>query len=315
MKTPKVFISHSWDDKDRFVLSFAEKLRLKGVDAWVDKWEMLPGDSLIKKVFYEGIQDANAFIIVLSGNSVDKKWVQEELDIAFIKKIEKGCRIIPVIIDDCVVPPPLKSTVWTKIQDLNNYDTELENILMAIYGKTNKPPIGKPPKYVNESLISFNGLSTIDSLIFEAICKKAIHHEREFDIHGTEIFSSLSDYDIKEDIFNESLTMLTHENLIKIRGYISKKSLINLTDFGIEKYISECVPSFFDIEQQVICELVNFDSSKTNLNFAGINSLFLHYVLRNLSNRRLITYNRTLGGTAIIQGISPLLRRLANDTN
>lgn len=48
-KAPKVFISHATPDKDRFVLEFATRLRSNGVDAWVDQWEMNPGDSLLDK--------------------------------------------------------------------------------------------------------------------------------------------------------------------------------------------------------------------------------------------------------------------------
>jgi hypothetical protein len=43
--TPHVFISHASEDKDRFVLRFAERLRSNGVNAWVDIWEVLSGDS------------------------------------------------------------------------------------------------------------------------------------------------------------------------------------------------------------------------------------------------------------------------------
>jgi len=59
---PKVFISHASEDKDRFVLAFAEKLRARGIDAWLDKWEMYPGDSLVEKIFEEGIKQAQAII-------------------------------------------------------------------------------------------------------------------------------------------------------------------------------------------------------------------------------------------------------------
>lgn len=48
--SPKVFVSHASEDKDRFVLEFASRLRHKGIDAWLDKWEMLPGDSLLDKI-------------------------------------------------------------------------------------------------------------------------------------------------------------------------------------------------------------------------------------------------------------------------
>ena len=50
-----------------------------GVDVWLDKWEMCAGDSLIDKIFEDGIKNAEIFIIILSKFSVDKPWVREEL--------------------------------------------------------------------------------------------------------------------------------------------------------------------------------------------------------------------------------------------
>ncbi len=77
---PKVFISHASEDKQRFVVNFAKQLRDNGVDAWLDQWEMKPGDSLVDKIFEEGLKEASAVIIVLSTNSVRKPWVLEELN-------------------------------------------------------------------------------------------------------------------------------------------------------------------------------------------------------------------------------------------
>lgn len=82
--TKKVFISHASEDKERFVTEFAIRLREKGVDVWLDKWEMLPGDSLVEKIFEEGLKEADAVIIVLSQFSVDKPWVLEELNVSVI---------------------------------------------------------------------------------------------------------------------------------------------------------------------------------------------------------------------------------------
>jgi hypothetical protein len=56
---PKLFISHASEDKARFVLPFAEGLRADGIDAWVDRWEIRPGDSLVQKIFDEGIAAAH----------------------------------------------------------------------------------------------------------------------------------------------------------------------------------------------------------------------------------------------------------------
>ena len=61
---------------------------------------MLPGDSLVDKIFGEGIKDAKAVIVVLSNFSVEKPWVREELNAAFVKRINNGSKLIPIVIDD-----------------------------------------------------------------------------------------------------------------------------------------------------------------------------------------------------------------------
>jgi hypothetical protein len=120
----QVFISYARKDKERFVLEFARRLRAHGVDAWIDVWEMLPGDSLVDKVFEEGIKNARAMIIVLSKNSVNRPWVREELNYAFLKRLGGKLRTTPVVIDECEIPEALRSTLWEKIHDSKSYDEE-----------------------------------------------------------------------------------------------------------------------------------------------------------------------------------------------
>lgn len=309
MSSPKVFISHSWDDKDRFVRKFAEKLRARGVDAWVDEWEMLAGDSLVKKVFCEGIQNAEAFLIILSQNSIQKAWVKEELDLAVVKKIEEGTRIIPILIDDCSVPEPLKSTIWVRVHDLNNYQSEFDKILMAIFGQTDKPPLGSPPNYITNSSITFSDLNEIDSIIFNAICKAALKQHKQFQVPLDQVIASIEEFEIEKDIFNESLSVLSHKYLIE-NNYGSS---VNLTNSGLSKYINEKVPEFYEMEKTIIYELINngLESKGGKLDFGSINLMYEHYILQRLKDQGLIGYNRTLGNSAIIQGVSPALKRFA----
>ncbi|HEX3684106.1 MAG TPA: toll/interleukin-1 receptor domain-containing protein [Bryobacteraceae bacterium] len=81
----RVFISHASEDKERFVLRLAEQLREKGIDAWLDPWEMLPGDNLVDKIFNAGLKQSDVVIVVLSNVSVEKPWVQKELSSAVVK--------------------------------------------------------------------------------------------------------------------------------------------------------------------------------------------------------------------------------------
>lgn len=316
MDSPKVFISHSWEDKSRFVLDFGKKLRASGIDAWIDEWEMMAGDSLVKKIFCEGIKNADAFLIVLSHNSVQKKWVNEELDLAVVKKIEEGTRIIPIIIDDCKIPEPLKSTIWVKIKDLQNYQNEFEKIVMAILGQTDKPPLGSIPNYLSNRLGAFSGLNEIDSIIFNAICEEALKQHKQYEIPLDQVFHNVKEYEIEKEIFNESLSVLTHKYLVKAIGGIGfSPTSADLTDSGVSKYINEKVPDFYEMEKSIIYELINkgLESKDSKIDFGGINLLYEHYILQRLNDQNLISYNRTIGNTAIIQYISPVLKRYASE--
>jgi hypothetical protein len=170
---PKVFVSHASEDRQRFVMAFAQRLRENGVDAWLDQWEMKPGDSLVDKIFEEGLGNAHAVVIVLSAASVNKPWVREELNVSVVKRLQKGLKIIPVVIDRCEVPGALQSTLWQQIDDLNQYDAAFERILNAIFDRSAKPPIGeKPAVYAIEPKLS--GMTSADQELLNALYRHEV---------------------------------------------------------------------------------------------------------------------------------------------
>ena len=100
--TPKAFLSYSHADQ-RFAERLAEALMAQGQDIWFDKWDIGPGDSIIRKIFEEGLAKAIAFIVVLSKESVKSRWVKEELDVATLRRIEELIKVIPVLKEDVEV--------------------------------------------------------------------------------------------------------------------------------------------------------------------------------------------------------------------
>jgi TIR domain-containing protein len=143
---PRVFVSHAREDKERFVLDFATKLRSQhDVDAWLDRWEMRPGDSLIQKIFDEGIGQAEAVIVIISEHSINKPWVRKELDVSTVRQIEDDIKLIPVVIGDVEkhqIPASLRDTLWVRIRNLAQYETELSEIVDGIHGRRERPPLG-----------------------------------------------------------------------------------------------------------------------------------------------------------------------------
>lgn len=143
---PKAFISHATEDKDRFVIRFATELRSRGVDAWVDEWEIRAGDSLVDKVFAHGIDRASVFIVVLSEISITKPWVREELDAGMMRRIGAGTKAIPVLLDEVSVPAALQHLRYVSVPRLG-FEGTVDDVLASVFGHPVAPPLGAVPGY------------------------------------------------------------------------------------------------------------------------------------------------------------------------
>ncbi len=148
---PKAFISHSSIDKE-IAERLSRDLIKQGIDAWFSKWEILPGDSLRRKI-EQGISEASHFIVLLTRHSLESEWVQTELDAAMVRKIENECRLLPVLIGISfeAVPLSLRALLCIKLDD---YDDGLSQLIDACYGRSQKPMLGQPKmQSITDSLL------------------------------------------------------------------------------------------------------------------------------------------------------------------
>ena len=314
---PKVFVCHASEDKERFVLDFATKLRSKGIDAWVDKWEILPGDSLINKIFDEGIRNAMAVIVVLSKYSVTKPWVREELNASMVKKIQGSSKVIPIVIDDCQIPECLIPTIWEKIKDLKNYDAELDRIVMSIYGQYNKPPIGTPPSYTQTVIDVIPNLTGIDSLVLKLSCEKAIEIGNPYCIDTTCILEKAKSLDIPREGFLDSLKVLEHGGYIEghwvLGGDIPSFSI---TGDGFEEYAKVYIKDYNQVVKSVIFQIVNQEGIDSQFISSNLNQpqMIIDHILDVLESRELIGLSKSLGIAKHIYSVSPELKRITRET-
>src|ERR1700730_1573769 len=95
--TPNLFLSHAWEDKDTFVRSLAEALRLE-FDVWYDEYALKPGDSLLEKIS-EGLRSCDRGIVVLSRHFFEKPWTQAELNGLFALETKERKILIPIWLD------------------------------------------------------------------------------------------------------------------------------------------------------------------------------------------------------------------------
>lgn len=290
MNAPQVFISHASEDKERFVLKFATRLREKAIDAKVDVWEIYPGDSLVQKIFIEGIGKAEAVIIVLSQFSVSKPWVQEEMDVSVVRKIQEGIKLIPVVIDECEIPACLKATAWQRIKDINDYDKEFERIVMSIYGHQEKPPLGQPPAYAKTLLDSVPGLTKADSIVLRLACEKAIENGYS-SVDVSTILEQVDAFDIKGKEFADALEVLDHKHYIRLARVIGgPPSSFSVTEYGFEQYARAYIPDYPAITRSVVARLVNNNDYDSSIIAEALNQpmMLVNHILNHLAQKRLI---------------------------
>jgi len=240
-KHPKAFVSYSHSDKE-FAHHLAKDLIDSGIDIWIDKWEMLPGDSLIQKIFLEGLDKSDFILILLSTNSIQSKWVKEELNADIIKRIEDMTRVIPIRLDSSDIPLPLRSIFWIDMS--SNYDDQLREIVKTLHGVSEKPKIGSVPDYVTSLKQSVGGLSEEASTIGSILIKNLEENGREKYYAASDLHSIVSFMTIEE--FNDAIEEMEEFQLVKPLKYIgthpynfgqltpSYRLLLRFKDEGLE---------------------------------------------------------------------------------
>lgn len=316
MRAPKVFISHASEDKARFVLSFATELRTAGVDSWVDEWEILPGDSIVRKIFSEGIDGADAIVVVLSRVSVRKSWVQEELDAAVVQRITRETRLIPVVLDGLTpeeVPVSLRHLLWIHA-DQSDVGGAAGRVVDAVFEVNRRPLLQAAPAYVR-ALGTFEGLGAVDSLVLRRVCVEAIESFGE-NFDTAEFVASLEDVDLAPDAALESLEVLHELGYVKILKTLAQGILgmrhFSLTSSGMELYLNST--SDYASSMQTVCTaIVNGGPQGSDEELSaqtGVPRLVVLHVLRVLAARGLVKLSQAFGPSSVYYGVSPRLRRL-----
>ncbi|HCR85165.1 MAG TPA: molecular chaperone Tir [Alphaproteobacteria bacterium] len=318
---PKAFVCHASEDKTPFVIPFATALRSqKGIDAWVDKWEMLPGDSLVDKIFEEGLKEAKAIIIVLSNNSVNKPWVREEINAAFVNRIEKGTKLIPIVIDNCQVPECLKSTLWELVQDINNFQSSLDRVANKILGYTDKPSLATPAQYTADIINNIGGLNKLDNIVFKKIGNYALKNSEGLGepLFIEKIFVENDQFIIPKSDLLDSLKILEEEFYINLSLVLSNEfggiNHMQLTTYGFQAYVEHYLQDYNSFVEKVIISIVNEGKMDNHeiIKSTQISPFLVNSILDILESNSLIKLSKLMGYFSRIYQVSPSLKRMLN---
>lgn len=221
---PKCFVSYSSSDRSA-AERLANALRERGLDVWIDSLQILPGDSLVQKIFEEGLKDCRVFIVLLSPHSVKSEWVKHELDVALINKLKKITRVIPVIVDDCDVPVALRSILWINLKD--GIDLAADRIANAAYRKEPAKQFEEPPEFIQRAVAPRAGLSQEAATVGVSIARQM--KTSQFPdplIEGPQIQEETR---LLVELINDAVDELAANGLLKVHKFMGTAPF----DFGM----------------------------------------------------------------------------------
>ena len=127
----RVFFSYAREDAE-FALRLATDLRNAGVDIWLDKLDIHPGERWDRAV-EKALESSPSLLVILSPNAVDSSNVMDEVSYA----LEEGKTTIPVMYRDCKIPFRLRRLQYTDLA--TNYEQGLDLLLKYLGGSSASP--------------------------------------------------------------------------------------------------------------------------------------------------------------------------------
>jgi len=160
-----VFLSHSSADKPA-VEELARRLAKEGIQAWLDKWNLVPGDPWQPAI--EKALAASETCAVFVGPSGLGPWQNEEMRAAIDQRVRDSARrfrVIPVLLpgaergERSSLPTFLTATTWAEFRDSLDDANAFHRLVCGIRGVEPGPG---PGKVIFEGQCPYRGLRAFD---------------------------------------------------------------------------------------------------------------------------------------------------------
>jgi len=158
IKSPRAFISYSWDDdthKD-WVRELATRLRQDGVDVMLDQWRLAPGDQLPE--FMERSLREHDFVLIICTPRYKQKseariggvGYEGHVMTAELMTARNQRKFIPILRAaswEDASPSWLKGKYYINLFDPDRFEVQYQDLLQTLHGlRLQAPPVGHPPK-------------------------------------------------------------------------------------------------------------------------------------------------------------------------
>jgi len=224
---PHVFLCHASEDKP-IVRTIATDLRANGIEVFFDEWSIKPGESIRQRID-DGLSACTHFVVLLTATSLEKSWVNAEIDAGFVRKLSGQCSFVPLRyqLDSTELPPllaPLNSP------SLQNYEDDIRDLVGFFFGVTRTPPLGPPPDVVTK----------YDSALgISPAAKRVVDIMMERSEHGLSMDPQIGADDLKtvSNLTDEEIIDAVHE--LEGRGLVRRHRALSAGALGFIRVVSE----------------------------------------------------------------------------
>jgi outer membrane protein assembly factor BamD (BamD/ComL family) len=126
----KVFLCHASGDKPAVRVLYQRLLR-DGVDAWLDREKLLPGQDWQLEI-PKAVRESDVVVVCLSNKSITKEgYIQKEIKFALdieSEKPEGTIFLIPARLEECLVPGQLAFWQWVDLFEADGYERLLRSL-------------------------------------------------------------------------------------------------------------------------------------------------------------------------------------------
>lgn len=316
---PRAFLSHSSQDKAAFVEPLAVALRAQGVDAWLDRWELLPGDSLIQRIVNEAIAATDLLVVVVSDNSVNSKWVIQELDAGLIRRLKDGLRVITVRLDQVELPLVLQTMLYIDAtRDDAGVRLTTERIVSTAFNHDPRPALGAPPAYT-QIRPSVPGLRPADTVLLLETVRAALRRDAPqglIYLDWEQIRTSAADSGLTSTDIEAARDVLAQRGFVDVTGHREFVRRYDLTTAGFHAGFPDVDPRAEQILRRLIAFLlsIDIDSGERGLDMEALSAqldtakVVVEQYLLGLKVRGYISFVTTFGGHTLMS-VSPALAR------
>lgn len=131
----QIFLSHARQDAD-FAHQLATDLSRHEWDVWIAPDSIGSGEGWVAAI-NRGLAESGIFLLTLTPDAVNSKWVHSETDVAIGLEHDNSLRFIPLDLKPATVPPLWRRYQWVSFQ--SEYKAGLEELLQALQPEKMRP--------------------------------------------------------------------------------------------------------------------------------------------------------------------------------